>query len=116
MIVSVQVILQSELVTPLAMFTPSDNDMFTLVDASLEDDSKEVNEIFDKINEERSILIEKDKLLNDRYKAIYEGIRIVCLKRMDLKEKMEENKDSENLKAKMEYVGFARNHPIKDVM
>ena len=30
-IVSVQGILQSELVTPLAMFTPSDNDMFTLV-------------------------------------------------------------------------------------
>ena len=30
-IVSVQGILQSELVTPFAMFTPSDNDMFTLV-------------------------------------------------------------------------------------
>ena len=76
---------------------------FSVVDATLEEDSKEVNEIFDKINYERSILIEKDKLLNDRYHAIYDGIRSVCIKRMEIKEKMEENSD---LKADMEKWNF----------
>lgn len=78
-----------------------ETEKITVISNKLEEDSKEINEIFKQINDERVKLIDKDKLLNERYPAIMESLQLVCEQRLDLQLLINENsskKESENLK------------------
>ena len=59
----------------------------------VDEDGKEMNDIFLKINDERGKLIEQDKLLNNRYSSILENIQRICQERIELRHKMEASSD-----------------------
>lgn len=78
-----------------------DTERVTVISNKLEEDSKEINEIFKQINDERVKLIDQDKLLNARYPAIMESLQFVCEQRMDLQLLINDNsakEESENIK------------------
>ena len=70
----------------------------------LEQDSKEMDEIYKRINDERAKLIDKDKLINARHSAIIESLQTICQQRMTLQLQINDssshnsNDESENIK------------------
>ena len=61
-----------------------DTERLTVINHKLEEDSKEIDQIYKQINDERVKLIDQDKLLNARYPAIMESLQLVCQQRMNL--------------------------------
>ena len=72
-----------------------DTERVTVISSELEKDSKEINEIFTQINNERLKLIDQDKLLNARYPAILESLQLVCQQRIDLQLLVKEDSSKE---------------------
>ena len=78
-----------------------DTERVTVINNKLEEDSKEIDKIYEQINDERVKLIDKDKLLNARYPAIMESLQLVCQQRMNLQLIINDksiDKDSEKIK------------------
>ena len=78
------------------------------ISSQLEQDAKEMEEIYKRINDERAKLIDKDKLINARHSAIVESLQAVCQQRMTLQLQINDssssnssnnsNDESENIK------------------
>ena len=59
------------------------------INLTLDEDNKEIQEIFGKINSERGKLISQDRLLSERYPLIFQSLEVVCQERIQLRDRIE---------------------------